>query len=862
MTAFATVLSANASTILGLILEVAVKGTLLIAAAGFAAFAMRGAAASLRHLLWSFAIVAMLVIPALTVVLPRWQMGMIPLPATSSPLPASRYQLPAARNPLPAVRSALPAASSQLPQESLVSTVQAPPGFLSLINALALLWLGGVVAGLIAIVGGLMTLRRLARRSTQIAGAEWQTLLAELKAGLGITRDVRVLVSDSATMPATWGVVRPIVLLPAEAVSWNGERRRVVLLHELAHVQRNDCLMQIIAQFSCTVYWFHPGVWYSARQLRVERELACDEHVLGVGINACDYAAHLLEIARGFKAPSGTAIAGVAMARPSQLEGRLHAILSEELPGRWRASRTMRVAAVVTLAALTIPLAAMRPWREAMPATEVVASISGSVLPIAAPPDDFHWKGTVAGGQWVEIYSRNGDMRAELSRDGDVEVTAVRKSGDARNLKLVADRSYGTVRFCVVDVEVAATSTPCQTSMRGAVINGSPEVKLDFLVKIPAGVGISLHTSNGNITAESVRSYVWGTSGRGNIRITTTDLAEASTGVGSIYAKFGRRSWRQDLEFLAESGNVTVLAPSDASMMIEAETHLGRVRSEFPGQVKPFGSGQQIFATTGARRGMLTLRTGRGDVELRRGAKAVAELSDMPMSAAGSPLTSVDPKPNPNPNPEYDPDPNPNPDVEDADAKLVGDDPTGERVPVAIPENLVDRFTDTRIRGWADAQAIARLRNIAASHVKQHPADLVLERSEWALTLVRNGEIVTPLRNALANGDWRVRAYAAWALAETRDPRAADILTASLRDSHWRVRMHAASGLERIGNARAVDPLITALADNYWQVRISAVDALAAIGDRRALTPLRATAERDSRWIVRDQARNALGRIK
>ena len=862
MTAFATVLSANASTMFGLVIEVALKGTLLMAAAGFAAFALRGATASLRHQLWSFAIVAMLIIPGLTVVLPRWQMGIIPLPASGYPIPAASYPAPAARDPLPPARSQLPASREALPAVTVESGIQSPPSSLSLMNALALLWFGGVVAGLIAIVGGLMTLRRIRRRSAPISGAEWQTLLAELKAGLRITRDVRVLVSRSAAMPATWGVINPIILLPADAEKWVAERRRVVLLHELAHVQRNDCLMQVIAQFCCTVYWFHPAVWYSARQLRAERELACDEHVLGVGINACDYAAHLLEIASVFRAPAGTSIAGVAMARPSQLEGRLRAILSDDLPGRWSASRTIRVAAVVTLAALTIPLAAMRPWRDALPAAEVVASMSGSVSPIAAPPDAFHWKGAVPAGKWVEIYSRDGDMRAELSRDGDVEVTAVRKSGDARNLKLVVDRSYGTVRFCAINPETAVTSTPCQTSIRGGVINGSPEVKLDFLVKIPAGVGISLHTSSGNITAENVRSYVWGTSGRGNIRITTTDLAEANTGVGSIFAQFGRRSWRQDLEFLAESGNVTVLAPSDASMMIEAETNLGSVRSEFPGEVKPFGSGQQLFATTGARRGMLTLRTGRGDVALRRGAKAVAELSDMPMSSVGSPLTSVDPKPNPNPEVEYNPDPNPNPDVEGEDAQLSGDDPTGERVPVTTPEGFVGRFSDATIRGWADARAIGRLRDIAAAHVKQHPADLVRERSEWALTLVRNGEIVVPLRDALADSDWRVRAYAAWALGETWDPRAADILTASLRDSHWRVRMHAASGLERIGNARAVDPLITALADNYWQVRISAVDALAAIGDRRALTPLRATAEHDSRWIVRDQARNALGRIK
>src|SRR4029079_9712727 len=103
--------------------------------------------------------------------------------------------------------------------------------------------------------------------------------------------------SDVSAMPSTWGIFNPTVLLPGDADTWDEERRRVVLLHELAHVRRKDSLMQIIAQVCCAVYWFHPAVWYTSRKLQSERELACDEHVLALGMNACDYAAHLLEIA-------------------------------------------------------------------------------------------------------------------------------------------------------------------------------------------------------------------------------------------------------------------------------------------------------------------------------------------------------------------------------------------------------------------------------------------------------------------------------------------------------------------------------------------------------------------------------------
>lgn len=67
-------------TALSLFIEVALKATLLLAAAGVAAFALRGAAASLRHLIWSWSMVGMLALPALTLVLPRWELGLLAAP--------------------------------------------------------------------------------------------------------------------------------------------------------------------------------------------------------------------------------------------------------------------------------------------------------------------------------------------------------------------------------------------------------------------------------------------------------------------------------------------------------------------------------------------------------------------------------------------------------------------------------------------------------------------------------------------------------------------------------------------------------------------------------------------------------------
>jgi TonB family C-terminal domain len=128
------------------------------------------------------------------------------------------------------------------------------------------------------------------------------------------------------------------------------------VLHELAHIARHDCWTLAMAELALALYWFHPLAWWAASRMRQERERACDDRVLAAGVAASGYANDLLEIARG---RLDTALPAPAMARASNLETRLRAILDPTI--RRRVLRT-RVTGAVACAALLVlaPLAALR----------------------------------------------------------------------------------------------------------------------------------------------------------------------------------------------------------------------------------------------------------------------------------------------------------------------------------------------------------------------------------------------------------------------------------------------------------------------------------------------------------------------
>jgi beta-lactamase regulating signal transducer with metallopeptidase domain len=223
-------------------------------------------------------------------------------------------------------------------------------------TALRVVWMAGAATVLLRLLWGWLAIRETSVGARPVHDAGWGRRLDEARAALGLRRAVDLRRSPLLAAPLTWGTLHPVVLLPADADAWPEEHRRAVLLHELAHVRRLDCLVQVLGQLACAWWWFHPGVWWVAARLQAAREEACDARVLGAGVRAGDYAECLLQIAeRARRDPSlGTVAVSVGMARPTSLATRMRAVLE---PHRSDAEPSRLTSALVVAAGVALVVA-------------------------------------------------------------------------------------------------------------------------------------------------------------------------------------------------------------------------------------------------------------------------------------------------------------------------------------------------------------------------------------------------------------------------------------------------------------------------------------------------------------------------
>jgi beta-lactamase regulating signal transducer with metallopeptidase domain len=335
------------SALLPILLDASVKATIVLALAAAATLALRRRSAALRHLVWTAAIVAVLVLPVVIAIVPRVAVPLVP-----------RVHVVASANRNDASQAAR--AADPTPRASDAPADSAPAGPPSSATLLVLAWLAGALVTLAGAAVALARAMALARGAARVTSPPLVAALREAADRLGVSRDVRLASSERATVPFTLGARRPVIVLPAGAERWPEARQRLVVLHEMAHVARRDWTWHLAARLARALHWWNPLAWLAALRLDREREIACDDRVVAAGARPSAYAALLLDSARELRGRVAPPRAALAMVRPSEIERRIVAILDASRR-RTALGRARVLALDATAAAVLAGVASLSP---------------------------------------------------------------------------------------------------------------------------------------------------------------------------------------------------------------------------------------------------------------------------------------------------------------------------------------------------------------------------------------------------------------------------------------------------------------------------------------------------------------------
>ncbi|MFZ2277395.1 MAG: M56 family metallopeptidase [Prosthecobacter sp.] len=284
----------------------------------------RSASAAQRCAVWLAAFFVLLLLPVTLLWQPQWSIALMP----------SVREVP-----LPALNGAITQSASNLTVQAAQPETQRWLPSLSMAQWLALVWLTGLVCLLAHRMVGSLQLRRLRSQSHPVQDERTLALTARVAADLGVERGISLRMASSVSVPLTWGWIKPVLLLPTEALAWDEAHLEAALRHEMGHIRHCDAMTRLITCFITAAYWPNVFVWLAAKAWRTVQEQAADDLVIRSGAVAENYALQLLEAARSVQAAGGLRAPAMAMAQPSTLETRLSAIMDDS---RNRSSYSMR----------------------------------------------------------------------------------------------------------------------------------------------------------------------------------------------------------------------------------------------------------------------------------------------------------------------------------------------------------------------------------------------------------------------------------------------------------------------------------------------------------------------------------------
>lgn len=352
----------------------------------------------------------------------------------------------------------------------------------------------GALCRLVWLGVGLARLRRLRRAARPFHAALPWPSRAELRIAPGVTS------------PVTFGVFRPLVLLPPQFPSLDERARQAILCHELLHVDRRDWAFTLAEELVRAVFWFHPAIWWLLGEIQLAREQAVDRAVIDVTQAKDEYVDALLAIA-GARAQLDLAPAPLFL-RKRHLRHRVVSILKEARMSKTRLASALAGSVCILAAAAwfvtnTFPLSAAPQIVQDAPGVTVDAG--GGTLLHRAPvayPESARGKG-VKGVVVVELtFDANGNVADARALSGPEEL---RKPALESVLQWhFAHETAGNKRQVTIAFTPPATPAPelsrATDSVRlpkGAtytlksitVLGLSDDAKSELLAKLPVRVG-------------------------------------------------------------------------------------------------------------------------------------------------------------------------------------------------------------------------------------------------------------------------------------------------------------------------------------------------------------------------------------
>ncbi len=402
-------------------LSLLAKATIILIAGLAVTRLSRTARASVRHIVIATAFAALIALPV-------WLAG----------APSMTIDVPVAAS-APAVNTITTreAAGSPSPIAPSSTTPWNWPEA-SAADALRAVWLAGAIVFLIPVASVLWRLSTIRRTGLPVAWAH--DAITRLATERGVHQPVELLEHEAVPGPMTFGITRPVIVLPLDAREWDAAELRRALMHELEHIKRGDWLMQILARAVAACYWFHPLVWTAWRRLCLEAERSCDDAVV-ISEERTDYAEQLVTLAQRMSATPVQPMLG--MANRSDLSTRVTAVLDDRLH-RGRAGFAL---AAGTVAAAALVVIAVAPVRAVMKEDAVTVSAEEQLFRQVPPGErkaraldrelcEAAQEGDLAGVK--EMLAAGANANARIDGDGSPLIAAAR-SGNMQIAQLLLD---------------------------------------------------------------------------------------------------------------------------------------------------------------------------------------------------------------------------------------------------------------------------------------------------------------------------------------------------------------------------------------------------------------------------------------